>query len=267
MDIPGRTRLDEPGSLETMPSPVNWMTAFTVDSALPRLGRALWPARCLVCGERGHAGRDLCQACAHALPWNHDACNHCAIPMPPGALPPGALPAGGACGQCLQRPPPLQMAHAACRYEFPVNRLLPRLKFHRDLASGRLLAQLMADAFATRERPQALLAVPLHRDRLRHRGYDQALELARPLARLLRIPLLEGALRRTRATAPQSELDAAARQRNLRRAFACNAAALPAHVALVDDVMTTGATLHAAAATLPRAGVRRVDAWVCARVP
>ena len=105
----------------------------------------------------------------------------------------------------------------------------------------------------------------LHVSRLRLRGYDQTLELARPLARRLGLPLVTG-LRRVRATAAQSELDAATRRRNLRNAFVA-AGSLPAHVALVDDVMTTGATLQAAARALRRAGVERVDAWVCARVP
>jgi len=117
-------------------------------------------------------------------------------------------------------------------------------------------------------RPDAIVPVPLHPSRLRRRGYDQALELAKPIARELGIPLLANALQRVRATAPQSELDAGARQRNLRRAFAVkDGAELPAHVALIDDVMTTGATLNAAAKVLRRAGVARVDAWVCARVP
>lgn len=248
-----------------MPVAVNRIAAFAVDSALPALGRALWPARCLVCGERGHARRDLCPPCSDALPWNRSACAQCAIPLPMAA---GPADAGQACGQCLRRPPPLHAAHAACRYDFPVDRLLPRFKFHHDLAAGRLLAQLMAEAFATLQRPQALIPIPLHLSRLRSRGYDQALELARPLARTLQIPLHDGVLQRTRATAPQSELSAIARRRNLRGAFVvCGAAALPAHVALVDDVMTTGATVHAAAKALRRAGVQRVDAWVCARVP
>src|SRR5690606_36802438 len=157
---------------------------------------------------------------------------------------------------------------AAFVYAAPLDRLLPRFKFHHDLAAGRLLSQLMAQGLAGAERPQALLPVPLHRARLRQRGYDQALELARPLASAIRIPLLPDALRRERATAPQSRLDAAHRQRNLRGAFAvAPAARLPAHVALVDDVMTTGATLYAAAIALRRAGVARVDAWVCARAP
>ena len=158
--------------------------------------------------------------------------------------------------------------HAAFVYGFPLDRLVPRLKFHNDLAAGRLLSELMAEGFAALPKPLALVPVPLHATRLRQRGYDQALELAKPLAQALGIPLHADALLRQRATAAQSELDAEARQRNLRGAFALHAGhALPQHVALVDDVMTTGATLQAAAKALLRAGVVRVDAWVCARVP
>ena len=153
------------------------------------------------------------------------------------------------------------------RYEAPLDRLLPRLKFHDDLAAGPLCAGLMADVLAAVPRPDVLVPLPLHRARLRSRGFDQTLELARPLARALGLPLRDDLLARARATAPQSRLDAAARRRNLRGAFTARSSRpLPAHVALVDDVMTTGATLHAAADALLRAGVARVDAWVCARV-
>ena len=125
----------------------------------------------------------------------------------------------------------------------------------------------MAEALGSAEQPDALIPLPLHRKRLRSRGFDQTLELAKPLASAMRIPLLDDVLLRVRDTAPQSRLDAPARRRNLRRAFAVRPdITLPAHVALIDDVMTTGATLHAAANALLRAGVARVDAWVCARV-
>lgn len=242
-----------------MPGPVNRIQGAQVDGWWARLGARLCPSRCLVCGEAAARGTDLCAACAAGLPWNDAACPRCALPVPAPA---------GPCGDCLQRPPPLQAAHAAFRYAAPLDRLLPRFKFHRDLAAGRLLSTAMASRFAALEHPDALLPVPLHHARLRQRGYDQALELARPLARALQLPLLAGALVRQRATRAQSELDAAARRRNLRGAFAVpDGGALPAHVVLVDDVMTTGATLHAAAIALRRAGVARVDAWVCARVP
>lgn len=244
---------------------VNQIELPDVDGRWRRLVGRLWPARCLACGEAGHHGHDLCAACLATLPWNHHACARCAIPLP---VVPTQPQAPQVCGDCLQRPPPLQATRAAFVYGAPLDRLLPRFKFHHDLAAGRLLAQLMAHALADAERPQALLPVPLHRARLRSRGYDQALELAKPLSRALQIPLLHDALVRTRATAQQSRLDAAQRRRNVRKAFMVDGRPpLPAHVVLVDDVMTTGATLHAAARALRRAGVGRVDAWVCARVP
>lgn len=228
-----------------------------VDDWLASLGRLLLPPRCLICREQGSNDIDLCVICRERLPWNHAACDSCALP----------LPVPGRCGACLRRPPPLDAVCAAFLYGDPVDRLLPRLKFHRDLAAGRLLAELMVPLLEKQPRPQALVPVPLHRRRLRQRGYDQALELARPLARRLDLPLLPGALRRVRNTAPQSELDARHRRRNLRAAFVAGNVPLPDHVALIDDVMTTGQTLHAAARALRRAGVTRVDAWVCARVP
>ncbi|KAF1715611.1 amidophosphoribosyltransferase [Pseudoxanthomonas yeongjuensis] len=234
------------------------MDALKVDGWLRKAVRTVFPPRCLLCGESGANNRDLCPACAEALPWNASACLRCALPLPVPAT----------CGACLQKPPSMDETHAVFVYGFPLDRLVPRLKFHNDLAAGRLLSGLMAEALGALPRPAALVPVPLHGTRLGRRGYDQALELAAPLARSLRIPLLADVLLRTRATAPQSELDAGARQRNLRRAFAVRAdAPLPGHVALVDDVMTTGATLEAAARALRRAGVSRVDAWVCARVP
>lgn len=223
-----------------------------------QLGRGLFVPRCLICGELGANGLDLCANCRQCLPILKHACSHCALPL--------ADP--GVCQHCQQRDPVLGHCHAAFIYGFPLDRLVPRLKFHRDLAAGRLLAELLIEsvAAASLPQPQALVPVPLHAGRLRQRGYDQALELARPLARRLNLSLRADALQRTRATAAQSELDASQRQRNLQQAFrACGP--MPAHVALIDDVMTTGATLHAAARALRQAGVQRVDAWVCARVP
>jgi ComF family protein len=256
-------RLGKAGSLESMPWPVNFAARTLVDGCV----RLLWPARCLVCGDPGARGRDLCAACADALPWNHSACATCALPLPGAPAEHDAL-AEQRCGACLRRPPPLAATRAAFVYGFPVDRLLPRLKFHQGLAAGRLMSQLAAEAFATAPRPDAVVPIPLHRARLRARGYDQALELARPLARALALPLRDDLLRRRKATAQQSRLDATARRRNLRRAFeVIPREAMPAHVVLFDDVMTTGATLHAAATALRRAGIGRVDAWVCARVP
>ncbi|MEH6413932.1 ComF family protein [Pseudomonas sp. CGJS7] len=293
-----------------------------------RLGWSLWPSRCLVCAEAGIDGCDLCRACEAAWPWMGAACLRCAMPLASAA----ASDSPALCGACLRQPALVTELHAACAYRAPLDRLLPRFKFHRDLAAGRLLATMMARSFAAKfasDRPPALdprpdaraapgcesthaadrpgrgsslardparavadiagtsrtsplrasagspsvrpapvlIPIPLHPARLRQRGYDQALELTRPFARALRLPVLADALVRQRDTPAQSRLDAAQRRRNLRDAFAWRERAPPpAHAILIDDVMTTGATLHAAARTLRRAGVQRVDAWVCARV-
>ncbi|GAB2665845.1 ComF family protein [Arenimonas aestuarii] len=221
------------------------------------LGPALLPWRCLVCTDPGAGGVDLCLACRHDLPWNRSACARCGLPLPRPAA---------RCGRCLGSPPIQASTRAVFRYSPPLDRLLLRLKFHGDLAAGRLLAALLAEDLAGAPRPAALVPIPLHRRRLRQRGYDQALELARPLAGVLALPLLADGLQRARATAPQSELDARARRRNVRGAFQVSPGiTLPAHVALFDDVMTTGATLAEAARQLRRAGVARVDLWVAAR--
>lgn len=199
-------------------------------------------------------------ACRTGLSWSRNACVHCALPLP------GVEGVAAKCGACLRlATSPLHQTRAAFVYASPLDSLVRRFKFHQDLAAGHLLSSLMAEAFQGTTLPLAIMPVPLHPSRLHQRGYDQALELARPLARQLQLPVCDG-LRRIRATAPQSELDADARRRNLKGAFVA-LPDLPSHVALLDDVMTTGATLRAAAIALRRAGVNRVDAWVCARVP
>ena len=135
-----------------------------------------------------------------------------------------------------------------------------------DLAAGHTLAALWCASPPPAELPAAIVPVPLHTSRLRRRGYNQALELAKPLARHLHLPLLTGALARTRATGAQTDLSAIQRRRNVRGAFAAHFPdAPPAHVAVLDDVFTTGATLGECARVLKRAGVARVDVWALAR--
>jgi ComF family protein len=232
-----------------------------VDGIAGRLLRIVLPPRCLLCGALGAAGRDLCPGCTGDLAINMPCCPRCALPLQaPAPL----------CGECLQREPPFATAWAPFRYGHPLDLLETRFKFGHDLAAGRVLAELMTERARTDApaHPALLIPVPLHRDRLRERGYNQALELARPLARALGIALARDVLARSNATPPQTGLDAHARRRNLRGAFAIAPdAQLPAHVALVDDVMTTGATLGEAARVLVRAGVARVDVWALARAP
>lgn len=226
---------------------------------LYRCRRFLLPLRCLLCGGSGAEGIDLCADCAAELPRNRSCCARCALPL--------ATPAE-LCGECQRRAPPWDAAWAPFRYGWPLDRLESRYKFAADLAAGRVLSTLWRREPCPVSAPQCLVVVPLHRLRLRQRGYNQALELARPLARALGVPLRHDVLQRVRSTEAQTELDKIGRHRNVRGAFVLRAGiTLPAHVAILDDVMTTGATLTECARALRRAGVQRVDVWALARAP
>ena len=241
-----------------MAGTVNRSLPGKVDGRLAAPLAWLFALRCLVCGEPGANGRDLCTDCLAALPRQGPACPRCALPMPHP----------GTCGECLQRPPPLDAAHAAFDYAFPLDRLLPRLKFHRDFAAGRVLAQCMAERYVSLPRPDALLPVPLHPQRLRERGFNQSVELACPLARAWNLPLLLDAVVRVRhQQAAQAGLRRAQRLRNLRGAFVARQRLDGAHVLVVDDVMTTGTTLDVLARCLKAAGAARVSNLVVARTP
>lgn len=229
--------------------------ANLVDGALD----ALLPSHCLLCGARGQDHLSLCVDCAAELPRNKVCCARCALPL--------ATPAP-TCGRCIKRAPPWDVAWVPFRYEWPLGQLETRFKFGGDLAAGRTLSLSWIESAHPAELPDAIVPVPLHHSRLRRRGYNQALELAKPLAKALGIPVLRNALQRTRSTVAQTDLTAIQRRRNVRGAFVVrDDAALPEHVAVLDDVFTTGATLGECARVLKRAGVARVDVWALARAP
>lgn len=216
----------------------------------------LMPPACVLCHGPGAAGRDLCLGCEADLPYLTIACQRCAMP----------LPMAGICGACQQDPPPFDATRALFHYREPVNHLIQRLKFNRKLYVARLLSDLLAQQLAgVWPRPEAIIPIPLHPLRLRQRGFNQALELARPVAEALSVPLLPQACFRERDTPAQSGLDAVARHRNLKGAFKVAPALNLRHIALVDDVMTTGSTVAVVAQALRQAGVERVDVWVVAR--
>lgn len=229
--------------------------------AVQALGRLLLPPRCLHCGAPGAAGQDLCGDCRALLPHNTCACPLCALPLPQPAP---------ACGRCVKRAPPSSAALTTFVYADPLDRWLPRLKFHGALGCARLLAELMLEdprlpEFAAGM--DALLPLPLHRGRLAERGYNQALELARPLAPALGLPLRPDWLQRNRATRPQTGLEAKERRRNLRGAFTASAEVAGKRLLLLDDVITTGSTLLEATRACRRAGAVEVRVLAVARVP
>lgn len=152
------------------------------------------------------------------------------------------------------------------QYLAPVSILVPRFKFRQDLAAGRLLVEIFCRMTPQLEKPDVIVPVPLHRGRLRARGFDQALELAKGIARNKAIPLRSDLLSRIRHTDAQTHLNGSQRRQNCQNAFIVNDKNLPAHIALVDDVMTTGTTVRECAKVLLNAGAKRVDIWVLARV-
>ena len=218
----------------------------------------LLPPHCAYC-EAATMGSLICDACACELPWNAPACPSCALPSTTGSP----------CSACLQRAPPFDSAYAAFRLEAPIQQSVHGLKYSARFLDADLLAATMAEALAARGEPlpTLLIPVPLHQRKLFKRGYNQSLELAHALGKRLRIPVDATAARQLHATPDQIGLSAAKRRRNLKGAFQVDALVAGLHIALLDDVMTTGATLSELARAAKAAGAMRVEAWAVARVP
>ncbi|HMA32406.1 MAG TPA: double zinc ribbon domain-containing protein, partial [Casimicrobiaceae bacterium] len=232
--------------------------ARIASAGLALLRRSL-PQACALC--RADSGDTLlCDACSLQLPRIIAACPRCALPSA------GAL----VCGACLARPPPYAAAIAAWAYAFPADRLLHAFKYRGELALAEPLAQALCAAVATRDQahdaalPDCIVPVPLSPRRQRMRGFNHAREIARRVGSAFGVPLA-GSLRRTRDTPAQAALRLADRAANVRGAFDADANFAGLSVAIVDDVMTTGATLAAAAGALLDAGALRVEAWAVAR--
>ena len=220
---------------------------------------------CSLCDQFVEGRHTLCTECEAELPWLGSHCQVCAIPLPVSGI---------TCGQCLKRPPAFSRVEAPWRYDFPIDTLINRFKHQARWPIGRLLGELLARHLSHAHaeglpRPDVLLPVPLSAKRQRQRGFNQAQLLARILASELQLQLQENWLLRSSDGPAQQKLDAAARRRNLRNAFSLSprCAVQGLHVALVDDVLTTGATAEQLARLLKRAGACRVDVYCLARTP
>lgn len=217
----------------------------------------LYPGCCLLCGSASHRSRDLCEYCQLQLPFNHTACPQCANPLAIAQL----------CPACLQQPPPFAASQVPFLYEFPIATLLKRLKFQHQLAVARLMGDLMAEhlSHAAITRPDCIIPVPLHPHRLRQRGFNQSLELAKIISHTLNIPLDYHSCQRIVSTLPQAELPAHQRWTNVQQAFRLRHPISYSRVAIVDDIMTTGHTVGALSQCLTAAGVQQVQVWAAAR--
>lgn len=214
----------------------------------------------MFCGQPGFNELDLCRACFNELPGNVSCCYRCAEHFETSVSAPQL------CGRCLKNPPVFDETHAPFLYGDALRFLITQLKFNRQFKNARLLGTLLARHLAENvELPECIVPVPLHRNRYRERGFNQSIEIARHLSEQLALPLdLRGCMR-SRDTGHQTGLPAKQRRKNMRHAFTIVQPPPYRHAAIVDDVMTTGATVAALASALKNHGVNRVDIWVCAR--
>lgn len=216
-------------------------------------------SNCRLCaGPADHPG-GLCRACLADLPHNQHPCPRCGVVLTHATETP--------CGECQRQPPHFDHAHIPYRYAPPLIPFITGLKFQGRLADARLLGQLFLASLdpAAYPLPECLIPVPLHPRRLRERGFNQALELARPISQQLHLPLEPHVVQRRLHTRPQSELSGVTRRRNLRYAFQLAAPIPYRHVALIDDVVTTGSTLNELAKELRQTGVKTIQIWAIAR--
>jgi len=236
-----------PGGLQTCQ-----LTLSNVPDSRARPLRSWIGQDCLLCGAQA-GGEFLCGGCAAALPALTERCPQCALPSPGSAV----------CGNCLGHPPHFDRTTALWRYEFPCDMLVRALKYRGWLA----VAECFARRLAAEQLPSAhlLLPMPLHPKRLSARGFNQALEIARRLARFTGMRIEARCALRAKDTRPQTELPYDERAKNVRGAFACRLDLSGKIVGVVDDVMTTGATLNELARVLKGAGAARVENIVVAR--
>jgi ComF family protein len=233
-----------------------------VNVALKYIERVLFPSTCVLCTAPGQSdGIDLCVGCLSDLPINANACPRCGEQLTTSSI---AL----LCGACLRKSPRYHSTHCAYRYSYPIDHLVRALKYHNRLTHARVLGELLARSLIKvriEPWPEVLVPVPLAEHRYRERGFNQASEVAKQLQKHLAIPVRADLLERKRVTREQAGLDRSSRRKNVRNAFAMRAPLVAKHVAIVDDVVTTGSTVNEIARVLKKAGAQTIEVWAVAR--
>jgi ComF family protein len=220
----------------------------------------LLPPTCILCGNTGANSLDLCNSCYQRLLRNNQCCYRCAEIFEIATISPVL------CGRCLSSNPAFDETYAPFIYQGEMRHLITSLKFGAHYKNARLLGLLLAEHLKkTAEKPDLILPVPLHKTRYQQRGFNQAIEIAKTVAKELKIPLNLNSCIRHRDTPHQTALTAKQRRKNIKNAFSIINPIHAQHIAILDDVMTTGSTAHELAYLLKKAGVDQVDVWVCAR--
>lgn len=228
------------------------------------LSLKLVPPLCVLCANPTGLAHNICDACQKDLPILSHSCRKCAQFLPATAL------LDKLCGACLKRPPPFTSTYALFPYQAPITQMIIQLKFRRQLSLAKALGDLFVHKmrstwYANRPLPQLIIPIPLHPLRLRERGFNQALEIARPIARAFALAIDLKGVTRIKHTAAQSGLPARKRQQNLAHAFAAHRDYTGLSLAVIDDVMTTGHTMLEFCNLLKQKGAKSIDVWCCAR--
>lgn len=227
-------------------------------SFIHRLFNLLLPNTCALCAKVTTSSLSLCSDCRNELPILANNCSKCAQFLPDGQK---------LCGSCLNKPPPFDQVIASFSYQKPLIQLIIRLKFKRELYLGKTLGSLFLEELEKKflTKPDLILPIPLHNKRLQERGFNQAVEIARPIAKSLRLPLdLTGATRIKETTA-QSQLSSFDRKKNMQSAFCIKRNYQGKTIAVFDDVMTTGHTMRSFCEALKEKGAKRIEVWCIAR--
>lgn len=234
-----------------------------------KLSHLIFPHFCCFCGEVSKLSKfsnDMCEICYSALPWIDNACFRCGAEL-------ASECEHVQCERCQEKPPAYDRLCALFHYHPPIRKMITNLKFSGQLAYGRILGEMFAKQmqevwYKKDSLPQGIIPVPLSLKRLRKRGYNQAFELLRPIVKNCGIPFLNSVCERTRHTTPQSALNKEKRRRNLKNVFKVthpNKLKNIEHIAIMDDVVTTGSTVQALSLVLKEQGVSRIDVFCCCR--
>jgi len=236
------------------------MDKIKVYQRLKNIQQYLFAGQCLLCLDPAPAGHMLCRSCKDDLPDNRCGCSRCGKPL--------AI-AAPMCGECQQSPPAFDYVRTLYRYHSPIDRLVQQLKYDSRLDLARLFGEQLREAASDWVRvsgkPDLVIPVPLHRSRLRTRGFNQSIEIARPIAKFLGARLELDRVKRIRKTDPQTGLPLTRRKRNVRGAFEAEGSFNKLSIVIVDDVITSGHTAGELARTLKNAGAASIGVWGIAR--
>lgn len=221
----------------------------------------LLPYSCRHCHQPGYRQLDLCEECYQELPWLHSACQRCALPLPHPSP---------QCGWCTNQKLYFDYSYIAFDYMEPISQFIKQFKFHHQFSDGALLSRLFFDflssQYQNRAWPERVIPMPLHFHRIKERGFNQCIELLRPIQRAEGFCLDVHSCTRIKNTSQQILLSTEKRQHNLRKAFQVEwQTAPPDRVAIFDDVVTTGTTVNELAKCLKKSGVQSVEVWALAR--